>query len=239
MIPMFDVLLEAGFTPDPQVISDNPGGLTLDLGRGFVIHAVHCLSDRTFKREVLLSGVYSDARTVHEMETWLPEFVESREAGLAHLAYAFDQEMGERFVPATPQWWIDIGRSHRMLVPVVRRLAEYQARPRCSVDPRWMRLLVQELRERLPFLDDPEHVTFSFDGSTLFVRLGEWSMPAPAVGTPWQVQYRLTVSVLRQNLPARRRPRSDWLELNDGQLFLGSHRLGHAEVETVRKAWYE
>lgn len=230
MIPMFDVLLEAGFAPNSQLISDDPGGLTLSLAHGQSLDAVYCLSKRTFETGLLLSGVLANSRTLQEVEHWLPVLVESREAGLALLAHSIERAVDKAFLPSPPPWWIEEGRTYRMLVPSLRRLAEYEARPRCSVHPGWLGVLLRELRERLPLAPPDAHVHLSFDGQTVFLKVADMLYPALASGRPWPDAYAISVSELAASIPPRRRRGSDWFEIRDEQLYLGVHRLGLASI---------
>lgn len=65
-VPTIDVLRSAGFADDPAVVSDDPGGLSIDF-ENLALSASFCLN-RSLQPVVMLNGIYRTKHTISEME---------------------------------------------------------------------------------------------------------------------------------------------------------------------------
>ena len=113
---MHDVMVDVGFRPNPRLVSDPPGGLSLDLGDGLVLDAVHNI-DLSFERGITLSGICRTARTLTMIEYRVPERVATAQLGVALIAYCLDLHLGRAFQPVRPQPWLEEGRRSRGILP--------------------------------------------------------------------------------------------------------------------------
>ena len=133
-----ELLLSLGFVEDPNVISDDPPGLSFDFGN-LKLEASHVVN-RWFQPIVLLSGIMASAGTLAAVECQLPREFESREHGIAWVTWCLDNHSDRAFVPKRPVPWLSEGRAHRHLLPWERDRAGYQARPQCWVQRDFARL---------------------------------------------------------------------------------------------------
>ena len=132
-VATWDLLLALGFVSDAQVISNPPGGLSIDFGNfTFAAHAVY---QPSFSPCGHLIGVMTTTRTIAEVECEMPEEVESPEQGVAWVTWCLDEQCARagclclyRDVP-----WLAIGRQYKHLLPWERQRAAYAARLQCSV----------------------------------------------------------------------------------------------------------
>lgn len=149
---------------------------------------------------VSLSGVYQTSKTIGRVASDLLPNVESREQGLAFLAYYLEEYA--RHDPNAPPW-LHEGRSYRHLLPWERKRTEYEARPHCYVQRDWARLALKKLAEQLAKLDDHSPVSFSFRGGVLTIRCVEGAVIAmSADGRSWAKEYYIKAGALRK-LPKR------------------------------------
>lgn len=227
MTAMYDVLCEVGFVRNPHLLYDSVRGLSLDLGEGVTLDAIHCIHERGFRPVVLLTGALGPRYHLKQVEKSLPQIVDSREHGLALLAHALDDALGREFFGTRVPAWLAEGRAYRLLVPSVRELAEYEARPRCVVPARWVRPLMDEINEHLEFIDEPSLVRISFDGHIFVVTLANILVAVTASGRPWQSMYSVDAGELRAHMPTRLRAGRRTFEIKEDQLFIDSLLLGH------------
>ena len=198
------LLLELGFTVKPDclcpTLSYDFGNLTLDAGE--------VVTDR-FAPVIQLTGVFGGARSFGMIEYQVPRELDSREQGLALLAYCLDHHAGNpTFRPQKPASWLDAGRLHQGLLPWERAAAvaraEYESCPRCWVDREWLRLGLKTLNDRLAEMKDADCVSFDFDGEQLAIHATGKRILLPAEGDAWPKRCTVPVASLRQ-LPKRLR----------------------------------
>jgi len=178
-VSTWDLLKTIGFGEDHSVISDPPGGLSIDFGN-FKMSASFVLN-RWFREAVLLSGIMSTSRTIAEVECEMPREVESWEQGVAWVTWCLDNHAnGGIFKPALPIAWLTEGRQNRHLLPWERERAAwereraaYAARPHCQVQRDWARVALRNLSEIVATLDDEAPVIFQFDGEVLRIRCAD------------------------------------------------------------------
>jgi len=111
--------------------------------------------------------------------------------------------------------------AHKKLLPWVRELAEYNARPSCVVERKWLRLALTTLAEHLPSVADEADVVFGFDGSVLSIRCDGKVIALAGEGSPWRVRFELAASALRR-LPKRLARDHFSLSIWESRLTLGS-----------------
>ena len=111
----YDLLKGLGFVVDKAVISDAPGGLSLDFGE-LKLEASHLLN-RQFVPVVMLGGILSDGRRVAFIEFEMPREVENWEQGIAWFTWCLDRQFNGEFRPVSPITWIWEGRKNRHLLP--------------------------------------------------------------------------------------------------------------------------
>ena len=81
--------------------------------------------------------------------------------------------------------------------------AEYDSRPKCTVQRDWLRLARKSLREHLGSLADSAIVVFSFDGAVFSIRCDTKLIVFPGEGSPWTVCFRVEAKTLRQERKRR------------------------------------
>jgi hypothetical protein len=199
-VPTIDVLRSIGFTDDPSVPSDDPGGLSIDFGN-LTLSATFC-RNRWFEPIVMLGGIYRTPRTLAEISGEMPREVESLEQGYAWIAWHLDNAAGGAFVPARPAPWLEVGRLHRHDLPWERERAEYDARPQCRIDRDLARAGLKQLAKLLSQTPDGTAVTFSFDGEILSIRAGGRLTAFSAEGVKWASSFPVPSENLK-HLPKR------------------------------------
>jgi hypothetical protein len=111
--------------------------------------------------------------------------------------------------------------SNKSLLPWVRSMAEYNARPQCLVQRDWFRLALKGLRQQLSSLPDQEAIAFSFDGSVLFIRCCDKVIALPGEGVSWAVGFRVAAEKLRR-LPKRFRHEQVDVSIWQSRISLGT-----------------
>jgi len=196
----WDVLREFGFLPDDQVISDVMPGLSFDFGN-FKLSA-SCVTNMRFVEVVLLTGVMATSRSIAEVQFEMPKQIQSHKQCAAWIVWHLDKVAGdEGFVSVHAVEWLVEGRNHRNLLPWVAEMAEYEARPHCTVERVWLRVALKELRWILSTAYDGD-VVFGFDGAVLTIRCAGKVVAMPGEGMPWAQRYTIRTEKLR-NLPKR------------------------------------
>ena len=200
-IPTMDLLRCLGFQPDSGVLSDPGPGLSFDFGN-FKLTASKCLNLRCVE-VVLCLGVMSTPRTLGLMHFEMPTKMDSIKQCAAWIVWNLDQHNNHSlFRPGRDVGWIAEGRENQRLLPWILSMAEYEARPRCSVKRDWLRLAPKTLAENLADLPDDAVVAFSFDGSVLSIRCGGKVIALPGEGPPWTVRIQVIAHKLHR-LPKR------------------------------------
>jgi hypothetical protein len=197
--------------------SDKAGdGYSFDFG-SLRLDALPCMSPRTFEDVVLFTGVWSDGRTIAQVQFETPDAFESFEQGVAWIADGLGRS---RFRPASPVAWLDQGRAWRDRLPWVPAQAAYDARPRCTVGREWFRLPGAHLRAVAEDGAPVDLATFAFDGRVLTVTAGSSVLPMPAEGVAWSAQYGVPLSGLRA-LPKRLILPSVVISVWEGRMSIG------------------
>lgn len=230
----WDLLRDLGFIEDPRVISDPPGGLSIDFGN-LKLEASHVLN-RRFVPAVLFTGVILTPRTIASVDCEMPREVESRELGIAWVTWCLDSQAGGLFEPVLPVDWLTAGRTHRHLLPWERMQAEYSNRPRCHVRRDWARLAFRDLSAQVEAADDDTPVIFQFDGEVMKISCGGQVVATPASGAPWSSRYSLSARSLRW-LPTRLTRDPIVFSVFNGGLTIGNRRYSgvvEADLEECR-----
>lgn len=228
-VSTWDLLKSIGFVEDQSVISDPPGGLSLDFGN-FKLEASFVIN-RYFREVVMLGGVMSDSRSIALVESEMPREVESWEQGVAWITWCLDNHAtGGLFEPVLPMKWLTEGRLNRYLLPWEKERAAYAARPHCQVQRDWAKLALRKLSELVVTLDNDVPIIFQFDGEILTIRGLNTVIATSASGKAWPSKYSLKAKQLRW-LPKRLRM-SGVVEFSywDSAFTIGNHRYNGAVV---------
>jgi hypothetical protein len=217
-----ELLKSLGFTNDPTVISDSPGGLSLDFG-DFKLTASFG-SNRWLQPSVWLGGVIATPRRLTSIECEMPIEVESWEQGAAWVTWCLDKHSaGRKFDPASPIPWLAEGRQNLHLLPWERKRAAYEARPHCWVERPWAKLALNALAEQLEKASNETFVTFSFDGAVLRIDCQEKVIAMPAEGGPWPQPFSIPSTAFK-NLPKRLTGVTVEFSIWDSALTIGNRR---------------
>jgi len=221
-ISTWDGLMELGFLPDEEVISDIKPGLSFDFGN-FKVSASSCMNMR-FREVVLFTGALITPRTIAEVQFEMPRYIQSPKQCAAWIVWHLDKAAGgDGFVPAIDVDWLSEGRSNTSLLPWVEDKAEYETRPKCVVEKVWLRLALKSLSEIIATVSDEEKIAFGFDGSALIFRFAEKVVLAiPAKGTPWQKYYTIQAGKIK-NLPKRFTMENIEVSIWNTQLTIGQN----------------
>jgi hypothetical protein len=215
------LLQSLGFTEDVTVFADQPPGISFDFGN-FKLEASR-LTNRWNVPTVLLGGVMASERTIALVHAELALQVESREQGLAFVAWCLDNSAGGRFQLTIEPPWLAEGRRNRHLLPWERKRANYLARPHCYVHRDWARVALKKLAAQVADLNDDAPVTFSFDGTVLMIRCPGKVNAMSAEGLPWTESYSITAGALRK-LPKRLMSEMVEVSVWDSALIIGRWR---------------
>lgn len=196
----WELLRTLGFSSDRAVVSDPPGGLSMDFGNVKLTASV-CISLR-FQPIILLGGVLRTPRTIAEVSCEMPRSVESFEQGVAWITWCLDEHSHGQFQPTVPVGWLIMGRQFRHLLPWERQMAAYEARPVCLVDREWARVALRKLAEEISRSDDDTAIGLHFDGEILRIHCPSGLIAVPASGKPWESHYAIRTGVIRR-LPKR------------------------------------
>ncbi len=118
--------------------------------------------------------------------------------------------------------WIEEGRKNQKLLPWVKAIAEFDARPRCIVQRDWLRLALKTLGEYLVSLSDDAGIVFGFDGSVFYIRCDKRVLALPDEGLPWAVRFRVEARTLR-HLPKRLTRDHIGVSIWESRLTLGNY----------------
>jgi hypothetical protein len=140
-----DLLRSLGFQPDHTIVSYDPSTITFDFGI-LKLKATSCINLRAAEI-VLFSGVISTPRSLGEVHFELPRRVESRKQCAAWIVWNLDQFTD--FQKIKHIGWVEEGRRSQWLLPWVKRLAQWNARPKVTVKRDWLRLALKIPADKL------------------------------------------------------------------------------------------
>lgn len=228
------VLQEFGFTPETSIYSNLRPGLEYDFGK-FTLSAA-LVMNRHFVDVVHFSGVIASSESIGEVEFEMPLLVESREQCAAWIAWHLAKFHQARVYrrgqfPA----WLYQGAQQKHLLPWVRDMEEYRARPQCSAEREWLKLALRSLARYLTNIEDTELLEVAFDGDVLSFRLPGNQIVLAAKGAPWKSRFSIPAGKLRR-LP--KRIMSEYVEVSvwRSRLNIGRHSYdGVVEVEDAPK----
>lgn len=175
-----DVFLALGFEEDWDCTTDCPPGYRYHF-KGFVLSAAQLMSVY-LKPIFLVGGIWSDGRSIAEVAFEMPLMLESIEQGAAWIADGLDRH---RVKPSSPPTWLVEGKDHKELLPWVRQLRAYEARPMCLVDADWLRLAARKLRAISDSAAGGRSAIVSFDGAILRIATGSEVLAMAASGGAW------------------------------------------------------
>lgn len=196
-IRTMDVLRGVGFQTDTTVISDDGHGLSLDFG-GLKLKAG--AYRKVLAEIVMITGIFSTPRSMALIHFEIPRYVESSNFVKAWMVWHLDQH--QEFKHAYQMPWVEEGRRNQGLLPWIKSMAEWNARPKLIVRRDWLRLALNSLTRLLSTVPDDVNVIFSFDGSVLSIRCDGELIALAAQGTPWTVRFSVHAGNLRR-LPGR------------------------------------
>lgn len=195
-IATWDVLQQFGFTADTSMFSKLRPGLNYDFGN-FELTASWVMN-RHLVDVVLFTGVSGSGFSATEVIFELPTLLESREQCAALIVWNLDSHaLSGVFHPARAPVWLDEGRQHRQLLPWVREMEEYRARPNCTVSRDWLKLALKSLAHHLTRAGDNDLVEVSFDGKALSFRLTGNVVVLGADGSSWASSFSIPAGKLR------------------------------------------
>lgn len=229
-IPTWDVLIDLGFVPEDNDLSEICPGLSYDFGN-FKLSA-SAVTNQWYRSVVLFTGVLVEPRKLREYCFELNRTVASREQCAAFLVYYLDQ--GKRrpeFQPARSVAWVTDGRQNRHLLPWEVDKAAYNARPQCVVQRDWLRLALRDLAAYLAKVDEAANVDFSFNGAVLMIQCSEKVLPMSARGISWNAQFTISAGNL-QRLPKRLAYDAIGISIWKDQLIIGGYRFDGIKVKT-------
>lgn len=148
---------------------------------------------------VLLTGVVHTHFSLGTVESQIPTDLGSALEAAAWVSYALKSYRDA--LDPLPDWFVE-GESHWDLIPFVRELREYEARPKCSIDRDYARVLRRKLLEELSLPTGEAEMIFSFDGRILSIALPNSVHEVVASGDGWPSSYQVTVAP-EATLPAR------------------------------------
>ncbi len=138
------VLERMGFQPDSGVWSDIKPGLSYDFGN-FKLAASAVMNSR-FAEIVLFTSVLETPATLAEVQFEMPRQIDSEDQCAAWITWNLDNASADEFHPLRPTKWLASGRTNSLLLPWIKDLAAYEARPCCLVDRDWTRIALNKLR---------------------------------------------------------------------------------------------
>jgi hypothetical protein len=219
-VPTMDSLRCLGFQSDPAVISTGGPGLSFDFGN--LRLSASCCRHLRAAEIVLFTGALLTPRTLGQVLFEMPRRVKSLKQCAAWIVWNLDQHADHRvFKPARHVGWVEEGRNSQKLLPWVMSMAEYSARPQCSVQRDWLRLALKTLGEYLAALSDNSSIVFSFDGSVLTIRFDKKVIALPGEGSPWTVRFRVEARTLRR-LPKRLMREDIGVSIWESRITLGN-----------------
>jgi hypothetical protein len=211
-----DVLRGVGFQTDTTVISDDGPGLSADFGIVKLWASAH---RQLLAEVVMISGVLSTSRSLGHIQFAMPRYVESAHFVTAWIVWHLDQHSEFRRIQNLP--WVEGGRNHQALLPWVKSMAEWKARPQCVVKRDRLRLGLNTLAEHITALPDDAEIVFAFDGSIFSIRYDNKVIAFAAEGAPWTVSFKVRVGNLR-GLPKRLMHDPAGVSIWDSRISIGN-----------------
>lgn len=210
-----DVFLALRFEEDWDCISDCLPGYRYRF-KGFVLSASELMSV-CLKPVFHVGGNWYDGNSYAEVLFEMPLMLESIDQGAAWIA---DGLARHHVKPVGPPAWLVEGRDHKDLLPWVRQLRAYEARPTCLVDADWLRLAARKLRVILESADGSQSATLSFDGTILRIATGSELLAISARGGAWPDPVVVELGSLSWAV-GRLRGQTITLSLWEGRLSVG------------------
>ena len=177
------------------------------------------MRDLRAKEIVLFTGVLLTAQILGDVQFEMPQQIMSTKQCAAWVVWHLDQF--SEFKAIQHVGWVVEGRANRRFLPWVRAQAEYDARPSCVVERKWLRLALKTLAEDLASVADEADVVFVFDGSVLSIRCDGKVIALAGEGSPWTVRFKVAAGALRR-LPRRLTREHVGLSIWESRLTLGS-----------------
>ena len=174
---------------------------------------------------VLLTGVVRTGRSVGYVESQIPTDLGSALEAAAWVSYALNSYRDD--LEPLPDWFV-AGESRWDLIPHVRELREYNARPKCYINRDYARPLRRTLSAEISELTVEAEMTFSFDGRILSIALLDRVHEVIASGDSWTSSYRVIVTQ-EATLPARFKSTAVEVGVFNGYLLFDGRRLGPCE----------
>ncbi len=196
-IRTMDVLRSLGFQTDTTVISDDGPGLSTNFG---IVKLQAGAYRKLLSEIVLITGVLATSRSFAYIQFDMPRYVETPHLVAAWIVWHLDQHSEFRKIQNLA--WIEEGRNHQGLLPWVKSMAEWEARPQCTVDRDWLRLALKTLADHAVIQPDDADVLFSFDGSVFTIKCDGKVIALAGEGVPWGVSFKVRAGALRR-LPTR------------------------------------
>lgn len=227
MISTADVLRELGFQEYDNPLANDSLGYVYDFGN-LQLEAAEIF--RLGPPVILLSGNWSDARSVGTVRFEMPRQVETFELGVALIAHG----IGMGFVPKKPCSWLKQGREWRHHLPWLKDLEAYETRPKCTVEREWFKLVARRLRELAAHAGDDMAVV-TFDGEILRFQMSDEVLAVQAKGEVWDEAYQVPL-VSFASLPQRLMHPVVHIDVWNETLGVGSRRFPMAAMKTEEKA---
>ncbi|MDE2666431.1 MAG: hypothetical protein OXI69_09780 [Acidobacteriota bacterium] len=184
--------------------------------------------NRNFRTVVLLGGILQTKRTLGLVDSEIsPDLGSAREAA-AWISYALKSHRSD--LEPLPAWFVE-GELHWDLIPFVRHMRDYEARPQCYVDREYARTLRRKLRAALSDISRDTEMSFSFDGRVLSITLCGTVHEVIASGTGWTSAYSVMVGH-GTALPTRFTCSAVEVSVFEGVLTFGNIRLKPCKATT-------
>lgn len=211
-----------GFKEDPNVMSDDPGGLSYCF-KGCKLSASVCVN-RHFREIILFTGVYDGKRVLTEVCFEMPREVESYEQAAAWLSWSLEKQLDIDLESTSSLSWLEIGRLNYGLLPWERERMKDELRPQCFVDRDWMRIVLKRLRLYLSIVTPMENVYFGFDGTMLKIEISRERIEVPGTGKAWPFRVFVTARDL-EFLPKRLLKPTTYVSCGECGLILENRRF--------------
>ena len=182
--------------------------------------------NRHLQPVVGLRGILNTGRTLGLIEDDIPPDLGCAREAAAWISYALKSHRS-RLEPL-PAWFVE-GELHWELIPFVRHMRAYQARPQCYIDRDYARALRRKLRTALSENPNETEMSFSFDGRVLSITLCSAVHEVIASGTSWPSTYWVVVGH-ETGLPTRFTSPTVEVSVFDGFLHFGNIRLKVCEA---------
>ena len=187
-----------------------------------------CGVNRYFQTVVLLRGILRTKRTIGLVDSEIPPDLGSAREAAAWISYALKSHRSD--LEPLPAWFVE-GELHWGLIPFVRQMREYEARPQCYVDRDYARTLRRKLRAALSEISRDTEMSFRFDGRVLSITLCGTVYEVIASGTKWSSAYSVMVGH-GEALPTRFISPAVEVSVFEGVLTFGNIRLKPCEATT-------